>query len=76
MRLHPFTPEPGDLCELPFGGRYVCVRVTDNRQHNAMLKNILSGWTIEAHHIYKREDGRVEWDYSSGGHFEEVEKNG
>lgn len=69
MRMTPYTPEVGEMQKLPYGGVFKCLEVTDRWQHNAIVRNIDSGWTIEAHHIRMREDGFIEWDYSTGGIF-------
>ena len=36
------------------------------------MKNIKSGWTFMAHGIGIYIDSRIDWDYSTGGRFEEV----
>lgn len=75
MKLMPFLPEPGTVYSLPYGGKFKCLGITNRYQRNAMMVNILSGWTIEAHGIWRHEDdesaGCIEWDYSAGGHFDE-----
>lgn len=75
MSILPFTPEPGRSYKLPYGGVFRCLRVVDKYQRNAVMQNVLSGWTILAHHIYKDEKGMISWDYSSQGHFLAIEKD-
>lgn len=76
MRLRPFNPKQGQIYALPYGGRFKCLGVGDCYRHNALMQNVISGWTIEAHGIKLHEDGKhagcIEWDYSTGGHFEGV----
>ena len=31
--------------------------------------NEKSGWTITVHNVRMYDDGSIEWDYSTGGHF-------
>ena len=50
------------------GGWYRCIKVIDSE--NALLANNASGWTFEAHGTAMYEDGTIDWDYSTGGHFE------
>lgn len=35
------------------------------------LQNVKTGWTFRAHGIREYPDGTIEWDYSSGGYFDE-----
>lgn len=50
--------------------RYVCLYVdTDG---TAILQNVASKWTFKAHGLGMYEDGSVDWDYSTGGHFVKV----
>ena len=36
----------------------------------AMLSNISSGWTFVAHEIQLYDNGKIEWAYSTGGHYD------
>lgn len=49
------------------GGEYLCRIVL---RDGAILVNTASGWQLEAHTVTKYDDGTIEWDYSTGGHFE------
>lgn len=63
-----FVPVPGEVYENAGGGRFEC---TDrDPSTTAQMTNIASGWTCIAHNIVRYEDGTIEWDYSTGGHFE------
>lgn len=73
MKLSYFIPTVGETYSLPYGGQFKCLKVTERNQRNAIMRNIQSGWTVEVHHIYLREDGKIEWDYSSGGTFTKEE---
>ena len=35
------------------------------------MQNVKTGWTFRAHGIVQYQDGSIEWDYSTGGYFEE-----
>lgn len=64
-----FTPEEGKYYRNAGGGVYKCVRSFKN--DTAIMRNYLSGWTIMAHGCGLYEDGTIDWDYSTGGTFEE-----
>lgn len=53
--------------------RFVCVRrwySDEYSAHNAVMRNILSGWTFTAHGVNMYEDGTIDWDFSTNGRFE------
>lgn len=75
MRLHPLRHAlllEDETYKNAAGGDYKCLRA-ENRD-TYIMQNISSGWTFTAHVITRYEDGTIEWDYSSNGHFGEVEK--
>ena len=49
------------------GGDYLCRIVL---RDGAIMTNTKSRWQCEAHIITLYDDGTIEWDYSTGGHFE------
>lgn len=65
------TPERGKVYKNKGGGKFLCIRGFDG---NAIMQNIASGWTFKANGVIQYEDGAVEWDYSTGGHFERLLK--
>ncbi len=66
----PFTPEVGGLYENEGGGIFRCLYVFEQLYKNAAtMRNERSGWTFEAHGIGVYKDGRIDWDYSTGGQF-------
>ena len=65
-----FTPVEGKAYENAGGGRYICLAVLSDRE--AKVQNTVSGWTCYAHGIVRYEDGTIEWDYSTGGHFADL----
>lgn len=69
-----FNPTSGRIYENAGGGRYLCDYARETGC-TAWMKNTVSGWTLLAHGIVRYEDGTIEWDYSTGGHFERVPEN-
>lgn len=50
-------------------GIFLCLR-TDGTGAVAQLRNLVSGWTFWAHGCGFYQDGSIDWDYSTGGHFQ------
>ena len=66
-----FTPDVGKIYENAGGGRYICLNIL-NTGDGAWMQNVASGWTCRGIGIVRYEDGTIEWDYSTGGHFEDL----
>lgn len=66
-----FIPEAGGVYENEGGGIFRCLRIDAYRQ-TAVMRNERSGWTFDAHGVGIYKDGRIDWDYSTGGFFAEV----
>ena len=66
-----FQPEVGGLYENEAGGIFRCSSVSRWTPGTATMRNERSGWTFEAHGIGVYKDGRIDWDYSTGGYFAE-----
>ena len=65
-----FTPEGGREYENQGGGTYRCLmRGGRIPEHAAVMMNTSSSWTFIAHDCGIYEDGRIDWDYSTGGFF-------
>lgn len=71
MSTKRITPERGKVYKNKGSGEFFCIRGFDG---NAIMKNIASGWTFKANGVIQYEDGTIEWDYSTGGHFERLLK--
>lgn len=71
MNSKKITPERGKIYKNKGGGEFLCIQ-GDNG--SAVMQNIVSGWTFKANNVVQYEDGSVEWDYSTGGHFENLVK--
>lgn len=65
------TPEVGRVYKNKHGGEFECLFRA--APHVAIMQNVKSGWTFTAHGVQKYRDGAIEWDYSTGGRFEEIE---
>ena len=64
-----FKPTEGAIYKNRGGGSFICLSVF--AEGIATMQNVASGWTVEAHGLVLYDDASIEWDYSSGGHFEE-----
>ena len=64
------TPCGGKVYENAGGGNYLCTSHWASSE-TSWFMNIASGWECLAHNIVQYDDGTIEWDYSSDGHFSE-----
>lgn len=62
------TPTPGTVYKNRHAASFYCETVTCD---GAVMKSVASGWTMLVHGVQQYEDGTIEWDYSSGGYFDE-----
>ena len=67
-----FTPKAGEIYRNQGGGTFRCLR-SGWKLGEAQMQNVASGWTLDAHGCGIYEDGTMDWDYSTSGHFEEVQ---
>ena len=73
-----FEPVKGQVYTNTGGGAFLCLGgihetpYTVEQSFSAFMINVMSGWTFMASGLIQYEDGTIEWDYSSGGHFGEV----
>lgn len=67
-----FDPVKGAVYENQSGGIFRCLKAPRySNGHVATMQNIASGWTFQAHGVGIYADGRIDWDYSTGGVFVE-----
>ena len=66
MKREKFMPETGKVYQNEGGGTYRCIEASDAQ---VIMQNTKSGWTLNAHGCGIYEDGTIDWDYSTGGHF-------
>lgn len=70
-RSVPFVPIARLIYRNRGGGEFLCRRVFPSGV-DAIMQNIISGWTFTAHGLRRFADGTIVWDWSSGGRFEDV----
>lgn len=63
-----FTPIVGELYQNRNGWNYRCEHVLPNGC--AVMSRESDGWTFTAHGFTQYSDGKIEWDYSTDGHWE------
>lgn len=66
--MRHFELNEGTVYENAGGGFYKCLRVIDRDTYE--MVNVYSGWVIIVHTVTYYEDGCIEWDYSTMGHFD------
>jgi len=59
--------EVGVTYELDAGGQYKCLSTEIGP--DAILERVKDGYTLHAHGTRIEPDGKIRWDYSSGGHW-------
>ena len=68
----PFTPERGKIYKNQGGGTFRCL-ASSRTAGRATMRNTASGWTFVAHDCGIDPDGTIDWDFSTGGKFEQLE---
>lgn len=74
MAANYIKPEIGQTYTLRNGGEYRCLWVWDtDKVHlgecSAVLIRDKDGWKLTAHGVQQNEDGTIEWNYSTNGHW-------
>ena len=64
----PFTPEYGEEYENEGGGWYRCIDHCPKK--SSALMRSAGGYVFRAINIGIYADGKIDWDYSKGGHLE------
>ena len=74
-------PVVGQIYRNRNGGKYRCTgnslylndaqkqRALFLGDHIAYMERVKDGWKLFAHGVIQHEDGTIEWNYSTGGHF-------
>lgn len=75
MNRTKFSPVKGEVYRNQGGGEYRCVKAGNAWSENPIMQNVKSGWTLTAHGVGIYDDGTIDWDYSTGGYFDEVGSN-
>ena len=72
-----FTPRVGKIHQNQSGGTFRCLAVVgSDDEHNVIMQNTKSLWTFQANGCAIYEDGTIDWDYSTGGHFGNEDESG
>lgn len=67
-----FCPKPGHVYLLaPDAAPYECL--ASDIKSNAVLRHINTGWTMLVHGVGIYSNGRIDWAYSTDGHFSDGE---
>lgn len=74
LNPQPFAPIYGEVYENAGGGRYLC-ESREGSTSSAWFTNVASGWHCLAKGIVRYEDGTIEWDRSTDGHFVPLDEN-
>lgn len=45
-------------------------------EYTAMVRSTITGWTMIVHGTNMYEDGSIDWDFSTGGHWTDKDENG
>lgn len=70
-----FTPEVGKIYQNQFGETFRCLEVVgSDYERKAVMQNVKSLWTFQANGCGMYENGTIDWDYSTGGHFAKEEE--
>ena len=69
MKKYPLLIDPveGMVYLNNNGSTYRCTRRIDSE--TAVMVRETDGWTLIAHRVRRLENGSIEWDHSTGGHW-------
>lgn len=69
MKNEIITPKVNKIYENRNGFLYRCVEVLEDC---AVFVCVTSGWTMRVHNVRLYDNGKINWDWSEGGHFVRV----
>lgn len=81
MKKQYIVPIVGQIYTNRNGGEYCCTgnlfyendaqrqRSVSLGEHVSYMERVKDGWRLTAHGVIEYEDGTIEWNYSTGGHF-------
>lgn len=81
MEKKYIVPVVGKIYTNRAGGKYLCKtnryyfndadqqKALSLGEHTATFERVKDGWTLCAHGVLEYEDGAIEWNYSTKGHF-------
>lgn len=70
----PYWPSRGVEYKNHGGGVFRCKGTAFRSNWHgicAKMQNVESGWTFQANGIHAYQDGSIDWNFSTGGHFAE-----
>ena len=70
MDRHYFNPTPDTIYTNKGGGSYICLEAEGHFRAKFQRVDKYK-WTFTAHGCQMYDDGTIEWDGSTGGHYEE-----
>lgn len=74
MKGSYFVPQVGQVYQNRNDRSYLCLSVEKRLLLNdttAQMRRTSDGWTLTAHGLIRYEDGTIEWNYSTGGRWNE-----
>ena len=74
MNRKRITPEPGKVYTLKSDHSIITsmFRCLSSQAGTAVMQNVASGWTFKAHGVAQYDDGKIDWDFSTGGRWEDT----
>ena len=73
MKVNYITPVTGQEYTNHNGSTYTCLEggkgAAPGHDMTAKFERQSDGWTLTAHGVAQYEDGTIEWDSSTGGHW-------
>lgn len=74
MNRKRITPQPGKVYTLKSNNSIITsiFRCLEAQSGVAVMQNLASGWTFKAHGVGQYDDGEIDWDFSTRGHFEDT----
>ncbi len=66
-----FMPKERHFYKNKGGGIYQCIHAQPEKG-TAIMQDVNSGWTLQAHGCGIYPDETIDWDYSTGGYYDET----
>ena len=75
MNRKRITPQPGKVYTLKSNNSIITslFHCLEAQSGVAVMQNLASGWTFKAHGVGQYDDGEIDCDFSTGGHFEDTQ---
>ena len=69
MRAIRITPKVGETYLNKGGGSYICRDNFRIPTECSIMERVSDGYTLTAHGVMQYDDGSIEWDFSTDGHW-------